>query len=113
MDYPVISAGELDKVAHLISNRKSFSIIEAKDTTSIADIVEKKIEAQNLKCRVRVSNRAAALATGIIPTGATQLAALATAAGIAIHNIFTWNPDYEIIKCLYDNKVEVEYKKNK
>lgn len=113
MDYPVISAGELDKVEALISNRKSFSIIEAKDTSSIADIVEKKIEAQNLKCRVRVSHRAAVLATALIPTGVTQATAVATAVGIVAHNIATWNPDYEIIKCLYDNKVEVEYKKDK
>lgn len=113
MDYPVISASELDKVEGLILKRRSFSIIEAKDTSSVANIVEKKIEAQNLKCRVRVSNRVASLATSLIPTGITQATGLFSAIAIAAHNICTWNPDYEVIKCLYDNKVEVEYKKDK
>ncbi|WP_228064811.1 hypothetical protein [Muribacter muris] len=36
---------------------------------------------------------------------------VAALAGIGIHNVMTWNPDFEISRDLANNRIAVEYKK--
>ena len=56
--------------------------------------------------------RSAAIAGIAIPTGITQLGGLAVAAGTAIHNLATFNPDYEIGKNYVKSTVTVTYKRD-
>ncbi len=108
----VLNVDNMEQEAkQLISARKSFKVCGVAAMAHVVTVLERMIESQNLSCRVYTAKRGAALATGLIPTGLTQLTALGTAIGIAAHNIATWNPDYEIAKHLIDNSVEVIYKK--
>lgn len=103
---------ELDKIGDLIDQRRSFILTNVPNVTShVVSTIENRIESKGLKCRVYTSKRSAVLAVGLIPSGITQLTALGTAIGIGIHNLVTFNPDYEIIKYIKDNQVSVVYKK--
>ena len=59
-----------------------------------------------MRCRIYTRNRAAT-ATALAWTGP----GLAALAGIAAHNLATYNPDYEIGRAVVDQKIYVTYKK--
>ena len=110
-----IRADEMQKIGALITAKKSFIIYGVggrKGMSETTEAVEKEIEMQQMRCRIYSSKRALILAAALIPTGFTQLTALGSGIGMAIHNLVTWNPDYEIIKYNVDNKVSVIYQKS-
>ena len=95
--YPVkdITPEQLDK---LIEQGISFKLTTIKDMATVIKQLEKAIEDKGFSCRVYTEYRSAALAGALIPTGVTQTIGLASAIGIGLHNLVTYNPDYEIAK---------------
>jgi hypothetical protein len=63
-----------------------------------------------MTCRIYASGRLAGAAATVVG-GPLGLLGLATAIGVAAHNIVTYDPDYEIAKHVIDNKLVVTYKK--
>lgn len=102
-----ISVNELKKAEYLIRNHETFAVADAVNTTEIARKIEAMVESMDMRCRVYTANRAAAMVAALISPPVGVLNAIA----IGIHNLATWDPDYEIIKCLIDNQVVVVYKK--
>ena len=93
----------------LIQYKCNFSI-QTKDISMAVALVEGIIEECGYKCRVYTENRSSALAAAAIP-GLGLLAGAAAAIGIAAHNLATYDPDFEIGKNFFDDKVNVTYKK--
>ena len=101
-----------EKLDELITSRQSFKIFAVKDISFTVNKIEGAIEKKNLSCRVYSEMRSAAIAGIVIPTGITQLGGIAVAAGTAIHNLATFNPDYEIRKNYVKSTVTVTYKRD-
>ena len=114
IDIDNYTAEELDKtkLTSLIERKKSFKIVAVKDISTIVNKVEGEIEKQKLRCRVYTEYRSTAMAAAAIPTGVTQITGLASALGIGVHNLFTFNPDYEIAKNQLNGTVTVLYKRD-
>lgn len=93
----------------LVSRKCSFSI-KTEDISDTVKQVETMIEACGYSCRVYTENRAAAMGLAAT-TGVGTLLGAAAAVGMAMHNLATFNPDFEIGKSLIDGKVNVTYKK--
>lgn len=92
----------------MVKNRKSFEILGVGGKISECVVqVEKIIESNGFTCRVYTEGRIAGVASGALVLGL----GLATAVGIAAHNIATFNPDYEVGKNLVKNKITVNFKK--
>jgi hypothetical protein len=105
-----ITYDELEKVKDLVDDRVSFEVTGLNNRMKEAVLeVERIIENKGLRCRIYTRGRIAA-AGGSFFGGITGLAGIASAAGIAAHNLATFNPDYEIAKHLVDNKLTVTYK---
>ena len=102
---------ELYKADDLINRHGSFAITGVGDTSSVATKMESVVEKKGLRCRIHTANRSLALGSALIPTPLTILAGLGTAAFIGIHNLFTFNCDYVIIKCPVDHQVVCLYNK--
>ena len=100
-----INSGRIDD---LISSKSSFQIVGVNDIGDIVKLLEGRIEAKGLKCRVYTEYRAAGLAAEALAGGV----GVVVAAGIAVHNVVTWNPDYEIGKNKLNSSVSVTYKKD-
>lgn len=100
------------RIEVLVQEHKSFEIVDVKigKQGTVVNIVERTIEANGMKCRVRTNGRGFAAAALAIPTLGGSLAA---GAAIAAHNISTANPDYEVIKEMIGSDVRVIYFKNK
>lgn len=101
--YDVVNFADLDqtKCDELIKARKSFEVVNVpafRQSDAVA-IVENRIEALGLSCRVYQKGR---LALGLLHPIALV--------GVAMHNLATFNPDYEIRKELKSGIV-VTYKK--
>ena len=89
-----------DQIGIFIDQKKSF-VIEDISRTNMGEAintVEKIIEDKGLKCRVYTKGRSATVAAAAIPASPTVIGGWAAALGIGIHNVLTWNPDYEIAK---------------
>lgn len=97
-----------NKLNQLISNRESFVLIgiDIDNLVNAAKFVELAIENQGLKCRIYTRNRA--YAAGAMAWTGVGLLSLGS---IAAHNLATFNPDYEIGRCIVDNRLYVTYKK--
>lgn len=97
-----------NKLDHLIADRKSFILIgiDIDDLMNASKLVEIAIENQGLKCRVYTRNRA--YAAGAMAWTGVGLISLGS---IAAHNLATFNPDYEVGRCVIDNRLYVTYKK--
>lgn len=96
------------KLRQLISNKQSFKLLGCNDRMkeTVKDL-ERLIESQGLRCRIFTKGRAAAAAGGLFVSGIGAI----PLAGIGIHKLATYNPDYEIGKNLINHSIEVEYKK--
>ena len=102
-----------EKIDELISNKKTFVInnIPSSFFDQLLLRIEKSIEDKSMKCRVYTEYRSAIFAVMTIPTGVTQIIGIASAIGVGIHNLVTYNPDYELAKNLTSTKLGVIYKK--
>jgi hypothetical protein len=93
-----------------VRNHESFEIVGLSGRMdSAVSTIENIIESQGLKCRVYIYGRVAA-AGGSFLGGITGLLGIASAIGMAAHNLATLNPDYEIAKHIVDNKLSITYK---
>lgn len=111
----VITYDELEPeyLNSLIKRRESFEIIAVGgNILKATEMLEKAIESEGLRCRVYTIGRVAVAGLSFAG-GVTGLVGVGAVAGIVYHNIFTYNPDYEIGKDLVDNKLEVHCKKTK
>ncbi len=111
MEYLQYDEIESAKVHKLINNKESFQIIGLSGKMSDAvSKIENIIESKNLSCRIFTYGRVAA-AGGSLFGGITGVLGLASAVGMAAHNLATYDPDYEIAKHVVDNKLCIDYKK--
>lgn len=117
MDKPIIVdyntkdvEGFVAKIDPLIASKSSFLVnVEKGKQQTAALALERAIEAAGLKCRVRTANRGWAVAALTVLTLGVGAAA---AAAVGVHDIATINPDYEIIKGMFDSDIQVEYMKS-
>ncbi|WP_294765220.1 hypothetical protein [uncultured Rhodoferax sp.] len=111
MDYSVYSINAIsnEKVGELLDQRKSFVLedIARLNMVEAVETIEKAIESRGLKCRVYTKGRAASLVGEL----AVPMVGWAAAAAMGIHNLMTWNPDYELAKNLITGTLTVEYKR--
>lgn len=100
------------RIAELIRDNASFRVFGVRlgKQGSVVDIVERAIEAQGKSCRVRTNGRGIAAAALAIPTLGGSLAA---GGAIAVHNLATRNPDYEVIRDMFGTDVRVIYFKKR
>ncbi|WP_439259258.1 hypothetical protein [Lonepinella sp. BR2930] len=98
-----------DFIRALIRNRATFSV-RSPNLTDDARKIEQLIEEQGYSCRIYTENRSAAM-TGSLFSGIASVVGVASAIGIAAHNLATYDPDFEIGKNLIDKKINVTYKK--
>ena len=99
------------KLHDLIFYRKSFDITNVNDISETVKIVEYVIEHQQKKltCRVYTEYRSTAVAGSL--WSPTALLGAVSAAALGVHNLATWNPDYEIGKNYVKRTISVRYKK--
>jgi hypothetical protein len=97
----------------LISQRESF-VLEGIQRTNMGEAVRKVemlIESRGLKCRVYLKGRSATVAAVAMPVSPLAIGGWLSGIAIGIHNIATWNPDYEIAKNLATGTLTLSYKK--
>ena len=87
-----------NKLEDLILKKEEFEITQIRDMSHVVKKVESVMEQYGFKVRVYRENRSAAIAAAAVPTGITQAVGLWSAIGIGIHNLATFNPDFEIAK---------------
>ncbi|MEH8137617.1 hypothetical protein [Gallibacterium anatis] len=93
----------------LIINKVDFSV-KTENFIRDVDLIEYLIEINGFTCRVYTENRVAGIGAAIF-SGIGTLIGTATAVGIAIHNIATYNPDFEIGRDFINSRINVSYKK--
>lgn len=110
-DIQKISSAELssEKLKYLISHKESFQVVGVADISKVVESVEGCVETLGMKCRVYTEFRTAALAGEVLVGGIGLIAA----AGIALHNLATYDPDYEIGKNMVTGHVTVTYRRVK
>ncbi|WP_439238611.1 hypothetical protein [Lonepinella sp. BR2919] len=93
----------------LIDQRASFEVcfVELSDMLPLCAELESLIENRGLTCRVYTQNRIASVLTGAIK----RKWGILSLASIAAHNLFTYDPDYEIGRDLANGRVRVEFKR--
>ena len=97
-------------VTGLIRQRKSFEITHIADMSVTVNELERVIEKEcQLTCRVYTEYRSATVAGSF--WGTTAIAGELSAAAIGVHNLATWNPDYELGKNYVARTLSVKYKK--
>lgn len=69
------------------------------------------IESLGLSCRIYTKGRIAAAGATVFG-GVTGVLGAVSAVGIAAHNLATYDPDYEVIKHMVDNKLSVVYQRD-
>jgi hypothetical protein len=108
-DLPKYTSAELSvsKIDELVSKKMTFQVVGLSDISRIVEAVEGCIEKKGMSCRVYTEYRSAAL------IGETFMGGFGILAGIsiALHNVATFNPDYEIGKNKIKGSVTVTYKK--
>ena len=112
MSLTPISFNNKDELSAAISRHENFSVSDIDNAQSIAvKWLEKEIERQGMRCRIYSGYRKAVLAGALIPTGVTQAVAVYSGIAMAVHNLVTLNPDYEICKSVIGSGLEVTYRK--
>jgi hypothetical protein len=97
-----------EKCKQLLRERSSFEVVGLSGKMgSAVTSMEKAIESQGYKCRIYTKGRVAALGAAAIPVSPTVIGGWIAGIGIGIHNLATFNPDYEIAKHQIDNKLSV------
>ncbi|MDD9158146.1 hypothetical protein PVK64_18445 [Aliivibrio sp. S4TY2] len=99
-----------EEIITLIKERKSFTLTNVKNFSQTVKRIETKIESQGLKCRVYTACRSTTMAASLA-SGPASIFGLASAAVIAMHNVATYSPDYEIAKYPLADKLVINYKK--
>ncbi|UAB73830.1 hypothetical protein INR79_22050 [Vibrio sp. SCSIO 43132] len=114
IDIKRFKADELtkEKISELVEAKDSFQVVAVRDISFVVNKIEGEIEKQNLSCRVYTEYRSAAMGGMVIPTGVTQVAGIFTAIGVGIHNLATYNPDYEIAKNKFNSTLTVIYQRD-
>jgi len=102
-----LKSPSIEEMDNLVSRKENFIVIGiAGELQHYCELLEKCIEGRKMSCRVRTKNRTAiTLASAAASSGLGLLAFLAQAG----HNLVTFNPDWEIIRNIVDNKIEVVY----
>lgn len=100
-----------EKLNELIKSKRSFQIVSVKDISFSVNKLEGAIEKNGLSCRIYTEFRSAAIAAAAVPVPFVSAVGLATAIGVGIHNLATFNPDYEVAKNEPKNMLTVTYKK--
>lgn len=100
-----------EKLKELIFYRESFDIANVNDISETVKKVEHAIEHQEktLTCRVYTEYRSGAVAGSL--WSPTAVLGAVSAVAIGVHNLATWNPDYEIGKNYVKRTISVRYKK--
>jgi hypothetical protein len=101
------------KLTQAINSKEPFEVVGlGGQFLEAVRIVEKKIELTGMTCRIYTVGRIG-LAVGSLAGGFTGIFGLTSATSIAIHNLLTFDPDYEIQKYPTHNRFVVQYKKKK
>jgi hypothetical protein len=100
-----------DRVKQLIKNHASFEVtgLSGRMKSAVTQ-VENLIESEGLRCRIYTYGRIAAAGASFFG-GVTGAVGIASAVGMAAHNIATFRPDYEIAKHPINHRLTVKYKK--
>ena len=107
------------QIEGLLKNRASFEVVGLRGNFMAGvKLVETKIEALGMKCRVKSDVKSAVVQGGALGAAFSVLSLPATltvatigvAAGVG-HTLATYNPDYEILKDYVNKKLKVVYKK--
>lgn len=99
----------LEKLDSLIMNHESFMVVTVANIGAVVGKIEGRIEKQSLKCRIYSEYRSATMAATFTPP--TLFVGLGAAVCIGLHNLVTFNPDYEIGKNKLSSTVTVKYLK--
>ncbi|CAN7316007.1 hypothetical protein LJR071_001619 [Pseudomonas sp. LjRoot71] len=107
------------QIERLLKNRASFEVVGLRGNFMAGvKLVETKIEALGMKCRVKSDVKSAVAQGGALGAAFSVMSAPATLAvatlGIAAglgHTLATYNPDYEILKDYVNQRLRVIYKK--
>lgn len=106
--YDEISSSLLD---NMIQNRQSFEVVAVGgNMMKVVQMIEHAIERKGLRCRVYTVGRVAACGLSVWG-GVTGAVGVVSMTAIAMHNLSTFNPDYEIGRDLVDNQLVVDFKK--
>jgi hypothetical protein len=112
MAHKPISYNDKEELTRAILAHENFVITDIDGIQPVAaEWLKKEMKRHGLRSRTYFAYRKAILAGVLIPTGVTQLTALAGAVGILGHNLATLNPDYEICKQLIGDGIEVTYRR--
>ena len=97
---------------NLITSRESFEILALSGRMDIAvKQIERTIESLGFTCRIYTKGRVAAAGASLFG-GVTGVVGIASAIGMAAHNLATYDPDFEVIKHRIDNKLSLFIKNN-
>ncbi|MER1218694.1 hypothetical protein AAA602_27495 [Pseudomonas aeruginosa] len=107
------------QIESLVQKRASFEINGLRGNFMAGiKLVETTIERTGMKCRVKCDTKSALAQGGALGALASLASAPVTltvlgvtAAASAGHNLFTRNPDYEILKDYVNQRLKVIYKK--
>lgn len=112
MVHKAISYNNKEELTRAILAHENFVLTDVESIQSVAvKWLENEIEKHGMRCRIYSGYRKAVLAGALIPTGVTQITALAAGVGMLAHNLATRNPDYEICKQVVGDGIEVTYRK--
>ncbi|MEN3374085.1 hypothetical protein [Dechloromonas sp. ZS-1] len=100
----------IEKIDELAKRQESFTVVAVSNITAVVQKVEGRLEKLGYKCRVVTEYRATSMAAALIPSPAMILG-VGAAVGIGVHNLATFNPDYEIGKNKFAGTVTVKYVK--
>lgn len=99
-----------EKIRELVRRNKSF-ILNINDMSEAVKKVEEIIEKAGMSCRIYTEYRMATIATAAIPVSPMVIGGVLAAISIGIHNLATYDPDYEIAKNPVKKTLTVTYKK--
>ena len=110
IDIRKFTADELSesKLDELICQNQSFQVVAVSNISSTVSKIEGRMEKLGLKCRIYTEYRSASIASLFSPAAIFGLGA---AVGIGLHNLATFNPDYEIGKNKLAGTLTVKYAK--
>ncbi len=113
MDINVYALSDIsdDKIEQLINSKQSFTLTGVSHMKKAVATIERKIERKGLKCRVYTKGRAATVGAAAIPFSPTVIGGWLAGAAIGVHNLATYDPDYELAKKPLSNELEVNFKK--